>query len=348
MAFYTDKWIVLEKDEKNILLFRKSQSNVTMEKIVGNIEDNEKENLCEDVLEEYDINIESSGDIYFLYQNKEMHLILKIRKEDKTEEVRLTREPIPEVYELNILLKDKGIHIVYAMMLKEPGKYVIYHHYYNGKIWDSFILEDIEAKKILNPIKIIKDKDYITISYIDNNKNIMIKKFNSKKLEWEDSIKLIATDKEKVFLDMIKVNEDYHFAYCEYMNENLVVKHEKFSFSGNEFKKISEDTLSNEGAPSYPTLILYNNRLWVSWVELNKVISRYYNSENKNWEDIYMWKETINIDFLRYKYLSLEEKDNIILNYSFGKTYPEVRFLGFGVTENTEIVPIKTFKIKGF
>lgn len=348
MSFYTDNWTIVEKDQKNILLFRKSDDLVIMERIVGNIEENTKEDLCQDILEEYDICIKSSGHIYFLYQSQEMHLILKIINEEKIEEVKLTKEPIPEVYELNMLVEDKKIHIIYSAMLKESGKYIIYHHYYNGVIWDTFIPEEVEAKKFLNPMQIISVEGDILLTYTDKNKNIIIKKFNLEKLEWEDSIKLIDTDKEKIFLDVIKIENDYHFTYCEYINENLVVKYEKYLYIDGGFDKISEDVLSNEGATSYPTLIMYNDRLWVIWVELNKLMSRYYNNESKSWSDIYLWKESKNIDFLRYKYVTKEVNNKIILNYSFGKPYPEVKFLGFGSTENTEIIPMKEFKIKGF
>lgn len=348
MSFYTDKWMIVEKDEKNILLFRKSQNKVIIEKIVGNIEDNMKENLCEDILEEYDISIGPLGDIYFIYQNKEMNLILKIIKEDKIEEVKLTRQAIPEVYELNILVKDKKINIIYCMMSKESGKYIIYHHYYNGKVWDTFIPEEIEAKKILNPIRVISEKDHIILSYINMNKDIMIKKFNLKELKWGKSIKLIKTDREKLFLDVIKTIDNYYFTYCEYVNENLVVKYEKFLDTEGGLRKISEDTLSNEGTPAYPTIILYNNRLWIIWVELNRLFSRYYNNKDRIWSETYLWKETKNIDFLIYKYLSKKANNKVILNYSFGRVYPEVKFLGFGSIENTEVVSSKTFNIKGF
>src|SRR5699024_9830894 len=148
-------------------------------------------------------------------------------------------------------------------------------HYYNGKVWDTFIPEEIEAKKILNPIRVISEKGHIILSYINMNKDIIIKKFNLKELKWGKSIKLIETDREKLFLDVIKTIDNYYFTYCEYVNENLVVKHEKFLDTEGGLRKISEDSLSNEGTPAYPTIILYNNRLWIIWVELNRLFSRY-------------------------------------------------------------------------
>lgn len=348
MGFYTDRWMIIEKDESEILLFRKSENSIIMERIVGGVEDNIKENICHDILEEYDIGINASGQIYFLYQNQEMNLILKTINKVVLDEIKLTKEAIPEVYELKILVKDKDIHIIYCMMLKESENYIVYHHYYNGKAWETYMPEEIQAKNFLNPFILIDGNDCLELVYIEKNKNIMIKKFDLEELKWDDTIELIDTHGEKIFLDVIKLKNEYHFTYCEYVDENLVVKYEKFLYEDGSYRKKSEDIVSNEGASSYPILILYNERLWVIWVELNKLLSRYYDKESKSWSDIFLWEETKTTDFLRYRYLTQEDNPNIILNYAFGKVYPEVKFLGFGSTENTQTIPTGDYEINWF
>ena len=102
-----------------------------------------------------------------------------------------------------------------------------------------------------------------------------------------------------------------------------------------------EDFISNEGSPSHPTLIYFRNQLWLVWLELNKLFSRSSIDHGQTWGPIYMWNETRNIDFLRYKYITASNEENIQLDYSFGSIYPDIRFLGFGPTNKAVEVPLK-------
>lgn len=343
MAFFTDKWTIAELDENNIVLVRKSKNNIILEKVVGDTSINSREIITKDILEEYDLGIGPKNSIYILYQNLEMHLILKIFKGKKTEEIKLTSEPISEIFELNILVKDKAIHIIYLIRSSSDTKeYRIHHHYYNGSSWNDSIVEEIKVEKVLNPIRVEEWDKGILLFYYNNDKSIELREFSSDKAEWSNKVSLIETGNNKLFLDVLKTDNIIHLCYGEFINDSLVIKYNKLSYTNGKYEKEEEHNISNEGSPSYPNIILFENNLWITWVELNKIMSRCSKDMGQQWEDtIYSWNGSKGIDFVRYKYIVINPRDNTMLKHSLGSIYPEVIFMGFGPLDNAEEIPVK-------
>lgn len=344
MTFLTDKWTIAKLDLNHIILVRKSKNDVLMETIVGDTSISSKEILARDILEEYDLAIDNPNSIYIIYQNKEMDLILITVKDRKTEEVKLTSYPISEVFDLNIMVRNKTIHILYQIKTQEKN-YTIEHHYYDGNKWTDYVVEEIIAKRALNPLNLILTENKILASYYSSDNNIELKEFNLNKLEWSTPIKLVTTVNDKLYLDMIKIDDTIHLTYCEFIDGNLIIKYERLSYDNGEIRKDSEESISNEGSPHNPTLIFYEDKLWITWVELDKIMSRYSENNGDNWGYIYMWNNSRNIDFVRYKYLDILPEEGIILNNSFGRIYPEVAFMGFGPTDKAIEIPIKKKKL---
>lgn len=343
MVFFTDRWTIAEIDPKNIILVRKSKDNILLERVVGDTSINSREIIAKDVLEEYDLGIGPKNSVYILYQNKDGQLILKVLKGKKIEEIQLTQESISEVFELNIIVKDKMIHILYAIRVSnEEAKYRICHHYYNGSNWNDNIVEEINVNKVLNPIRIEQSGSSILLFYYDNDKSIELKEFNMDKLEWNEKVTLVHTENNKLFLDVLKVDDIIHLTYGEFVHGSLVIMYNKLYYDNGKYEKVEEYFISNEGSPSHPNIIFFENRLWITWVELNKIMSRCSIDDGQSWEDIiYMWNNSRDIDFVRYKYLNLEPKDNTLLRHSLGSVYPEVVFMGFGPLDNVVEVPVK-------
>lgn len=346
MTFYNDKWTIAEIASNNTILVRKSKKNILLERVVGDISINSREIIAKDVLEEYDVGIDPKSNIYILYQNREGHLILNILKEKKKEEIQLTSEALSEVFELNLIVKDKMIHIFYIIRISdEEMKYSIYHHYYYENKWNDSVVEEINVKKVLNPIRLEKTKNDILLLYYRDDKKIEIKRFDIEKLEWNSKVTLVDTENDKLFLDVINMDDVIHVVYGEFIDGNLVIKYNRFLYDNGEYEKAGEQYVSNEGSPSHPNIIFYEDKLWITWVELNKIISRCSEDKGENWEpNLYMWNQSRDIDFVRYKYLTMIPKENTLLKYSFGSIYPEVTFMGFGPIDNVVEVPIKKKK----
>jgi hypothetical protein len=343
MAFFYDKWTIVDIDLDNILMLRKSTNDILLDTISKDTNISKKESVVKDILEEYDVAIGFENELYIIYQNKEMHLVLTILKGEDRQDINLTLDPIPEVIDINIKIIEDKIHIIYIIKMEDEKKlYRIYHNYYDGKDWATYIVKEIIAKKVLNPIKLIQEEENLFLAYYNNQKEIEIKEFNGKMVEWSKKFKLVENNNEKLYLDMIRKDNIIYLTYCEFQNDNLVIMYERFRYVEGVYKKELEKIISNEGSLSNPTIIFYNNNLWITWVETDKVISRISEDGGEKWSPyMYMWNQINDIDFVRYKYLSKDIKKDIALDYSFGSVYPEIKFIGFGSVENTTKIPIK-------
>lgn len=343
MTFFNDKWTIVDINLDKVLMFRKSTNDILLDTISKGTNISKKESIVKDTLEEYDIAVGVKDELYIIYQNKEMHLVLTILKDEKREDINLTAEPIPEVIDINIKIKKDKIHIVYIIKIEdEKNQYRIYHNYYDGKRWDTYIVKEIIAPRVLNPIKLIQEEDNIFLSYYTNDKEIEIKNFNSEIMEWSEASKLADNNNEKLYLDMIKSDNMIYLTYCQFQNDNLVIKYERFRYINESYKRELEQVISNEGSLSHPTIIFYNKNLWIAWVETDKVISRISEDKGENWSaNMYMWNQKDKIDFVRYKYLSKKLTDENQLDYSFGSVYPEIKFIGFGNLRAATKIPLK-------
>lgn len=342
MTFFLDKWTIGKTSYNSMILVRKAKGEILMDILGEDKNINRKEIIARDILEEYDIFIDGSKKIYIIYQNKDMHLILITIKDRKREEIQLTIDPISEVFDLNIVTNNNTIHIIYQIRIpEEEQKYNINHHYYDGSKWMNYTIDEIIAQRALNPFKLIQSDEKIIVSYYKSSFNIELKEFNFSDLEWSSGIKLVEAPNEKLFLDMVKIDDDIHLSYCQFIEGNLVVRYERLSEDG---IQQNVEIISNEGSPSYPTIIFYQDKLWITWVESNKVLSRYSGDKGRSWESCYMWNSSRSIDFLRYKYLTIIPEEHIILDYSFGRVAPDIEFIGFGSTNRALEIPIKKKK----
>ena len=173
---------------------------------------------------------------------------------------------------------------------------------------------------------------------------IFIKSYDLKEKKWDDDKQLTTSKNNKLYLDvLIGKTRNLDLAYCEYQQDNLVVKYERYKLVGDEIRKIQEQTISNAANCQNPTLIYYGNMLWISWVEYNYIASRYLGDKESSWSDIYLWNQSKVQDIVRYKYVTNKENEDI-LNYSFGSVN-NLSFIGFGNLDHTKKIPLKK---KGF
>ena len=157
--------------------------------------------------------------------------------------------------------------------------------------------------------------------------------------KWTNQYQLTNNLSPKLYLDSLFIKDKLHLVYCEYQ-ENLVVKYERYEYGNNFIKKEIEEELSNWENISWPTLIYFENKLWIIWAEYENIMSRYSLDNGENWSPIYLWKDSKYKDIFRYKYLT-KNKVNNIFNYSFGTIKPDIAFIGFGSLNNTIEIPLK-------
>lgn len=344
MAYFNDKLLLISDSHENIDVFRLLKGKITRYNFNYETQKQYEKVIAKEVFLEYDGSIDENDTIYIICQDKSFDLILILLKKNKDMEVvKLTEEPIPEVYYLNIILDNDKPHIFYFILTsKIEKKYRIYHHYFTGGEWITNKVDEIKVRELLNPLKIFRADNEIILSYYNKigDEQIYIKKFDLNKEKWEEKIRLTDDEKNKLYLDFVVGKDKIHLTYCQYEEGNLVVKYERYSYDNVLLRKEVEEKISNIENPQDPTLIYYEDRLWIVWIEYENVMSRYSDDFGNTWSPIYLWKESKGKDIVRYKYNKLNN-EGIILNYSFGKIDSDISFIGFGVLDNTIEIPLK-------
>lgn len=345
MTYYKDKVSLLSDSYDNVDLFRLMDKEIIRYHFNKRTKRNIQLTIAMDANKEYDVYIDEKNTIYLAYQNLNNDILLAIIRGDKINRIKLTEGSTKEVYYLQVIGNNEEPHIFYFKPEDETvKKYKLYHHHLNDKDWIVDVVDEIEIRELLNPLSVFKTKEEIIAAYYDNNlqgEQIYIRPFNFKDGKWGEKIKLTDSENYKLYLDLICINNKLHLTYCQYEGGILVVKYEMFNYEDGHISKQKEEEISNLGSQQDPTLIYFDNRLWVSWIEYEKVYSRYSDDGGNTWSPIYLWKESINKSIVRYKYSCWEDKDDGVFNYSFGKIKGDIKFIGFGPLENIEEVPLK-------
>ncbi len=340
MTFYNNRAAIAHINEEELYLFRNINNQIVMDYYNYN-EGNIQETIIKDALSEFDIMINKDNEIYLIYQNIQNDLCLLTINKKVINNITLNQEKLPKIFELNILESLNHTSIIYLVLQSEKeGIFEIHHHILNFEDWVNYHVEDIKIDKLLNPIKILKNKKNIILCYYYENQ-ICIKEFNLLSMEWKESI-VLTDNKEKLYLDLLKDGNYTHLIYSEYNNENLRIKYVRHLYDNDSIIKEKEEVLSYEGNPSNSTLIIEDNIIWAIWNESSNLFSRYSLDRGDTWSSTYIWKESRFADITRYKYITNTIKENIILDYAFGTIYPDIKFLGFGpLNKVEEIIPKK-------
>lgn len=344
MTYYRDRLLLVSDSFNNIDLFRLVNKKITRYHFDKRTKTNNEIDIATDANIEYDVYISENDNIYIAYQDVALNLVLIVLEEGKIEKIKLTEEPMPEIYYLNILLVDDEPHIFYfALLSGKDKKYRIYHHYPSSDSWVTNIVDEIEVRELLNSMNVLKTEKELISSYYDytEKEQICIKEFNLENYKWGEKIELTENEENKLYLDLLHRDNKIHLTYCQYEEGSLLTKYERFNYENGFVIKEVEEVISNPGNIQNPTLIYYDNKLWISWIEHEKVMSRYSDNGGDTWSPIYLWKESRGNSIVRYKYCSSRKSNNTILNYSFGKIKSDISFIGFGPLNNVEEVPVK-------
>lgn len=303
--------------------------------------------VVKDSYDEFDVLIDSKDNIYLICQKKDGSLVLETYTYGNWNEEIVLEGDNKKIYNINISNYMGKLNVIYCKSVDEKNnKYVIYHSFKDRSGWITNDIDTINKIDILNPFEVISSKKSIYLGYYDvanNCEEIFIRKYNYENIIWDDKIQVTSSGNKKLYLDMLMEGNRLHITYCEYGYGNFVVKYDKFEVSDEGLIKVKEESLSNPENCSYPTFIIYDNKIWNVWTEFNRVVSSYSSDRGETWEGPYLWKESVNKKFIRHKFSSNDKKlnKNYSIKYSFGKPYPEITFLGFGTLNNTELIPKK-------
>lgn len=348
MTFYSDQLILVEDSLNNIYMFQRKDKSIELLIFNHRTQEVKKKTIVKNILRDYDVSIDDFDNIYMVYQDTNYNLIQLIFEENRVNKIKLTKKTVSLIYNLNIINYNGFIHVFYCnRSSNKEDTYVIYHNLYDGQNWFINKLDEIQTLKLLNPFQIAIKEDNILIGYYDfvGKKEIYLRCYNSKTKIWEEEKQLTNSRNFKLYLDFIVIEDKLNLVYSENVNGNYVIKYERFKFENNTIIKEIEEIMSNPENCSHPTIVYYDRKIWIIWLEHNNILSRYSKNKGENWSPIYLWNESKNENIIKYKFIKNKDKNNRILNSSFGKIYPEVSFIGFGPLDNVTKIPLKN-KIK--
>lgn len=353
MSFANQRNILIHDQLGNLYNFRWNEEKIIFTYFDKYLKKFDEDILVQDCTLEFDAGIDEQDQVYFVYRRKDGKMVLMSCLNGFWHKNLLGGNDVLQIFNLNMVIHNEKVHIIYCIPSNENDMvYRIYHHYSDEQEWKTIVLQDIQRKNLLNPFQIIKNEKNLIIGFynlINDQEQIYIKKFNTESLQWENTMQLTSGLSNKLYLDIFMTSPKIlHLTYSEYFQENLVIKYEKYKLENNKAIKILEKVLSNPSNCSQPTLMKCHDKLWNVWTEYDQLASSFTTDDGLNWSGPYLWKETKNKNFFRYKFITNDENINMNyqFNHAFGKGYPEFSLIGFGMLENAVKMPLKNIKKK--
>lgn len=309
--------------------------------------DSEKTVLSEDCSMEFDVTLDNDDNVYVFYRKNAGSLYLASLVNGSWHADLLMDNSSVNIQNLSTIMLEDNLHIFYAIESDERDyDYKIYHHFFSNEKWHSHTAASVHQRNYLNPLRVFVFNGKLSIAYCDCDDKadaIWIKTFDPNGDSWSEGNLIVSSPIEKIYLDILPIDsEGIHLTYSEFVNGNLVIKYEKIRVFDTGFESIKREILSNPANCSYPTLLMYEGKLWLIWTEYDQISSSYSLDNGETWSSPYLWKDTRTIDFFRYKFLSPDEDKKLYkFDYSFGRDNPNIYFIGFGNLEDAVETPLK-------
>lgn len=284
------------------------------------------------------MDIDNDGNIDIIYINNTQHLIINKILKNKELKSGIIKDIKTNILELSLVDTKGSQNIFYIEATESKQIFKIFHINIEGDNIQEFLVDEIEIYKIINPLRIIRNGQNLIIAYYFKNQ-ICIKGFDTKNKLWSPSI-ILTDNQNKLYIDIMKINDTMHLVYSDYIEENFIIKYERLLFEDNYISKQKQISLSNSGNNTDPIIIKIGDQLWVCWRNSNQLLSIYSLDDGLSWSDIYIWKNTKNMDIVKYKYLTNIFDDRIIIEYAYGSIKKDIRFIGFGDLKDAEVLQI--------
>lgn len=347
MAFSNQNSGIITDSMGNLYNFLLDNNEITLiyfDKLMGSVEKKVVAKNCKD--EFYTI-IDQYDNVYLAYHEsgKSVQFLSFIKGMMQSDTIQSNLQS--KVYNLRIINDYEEVNVFYCIPKEDSaGQFVMYHSQRIKNKWVTKEIGSIKIYDILNPFEVVKIKDELILGYydfIEGAEQLFIKKYNLLEYKWSDGTQLTSSINKKLYFDLLTIDGDLHVTYCEFFDGNYVVKYESFNLNHEEPHQVNSHVLSNPSNCTHPTLINHKDKLWNAWIEHDNVISAFSEDKGHNWSEPYLWNESKTEIFNRYMFSSNETNTNRIynLNYSFGKQYPDISFLGFGNLNETTEIPLK-------
>ena len=282
----------------------------------------------------YSFSLDEDDNIYCIYCDKSLQILecknnsnTFIPKESITYNFKKFGLAFPYIKYIN-----DSVHIFYYVFNNEStNTCALFHHYKENNYWIENKIDFINHL-VLNNFVVLWNGLAPTIFYlklINGCEEVFASKFNLGTFCWSDPIQITNSNKNKIYLDVIRDSMNfYHLCFCEYVKNGYVVKYINGYLNNNKFEMDTSSYLSQPSTCMYPSLLKKDNKLFVYWVNFNKLFTSYCENNGKTWCDPSIDEYSIKDDFVRSAFLSNYKDDlGYNINHVFS-TSNEVGILG--------------------
>lgn len=316
--------------DKNLFLreFKYKDKLNNSNQIISNVFDNEFDIKIDDTDKIYGICVIENGEVAYLYTDKDNNI-----KHRKLFDYDNKRYVLKYPYIKKI---DLSIHIIYYIQdISDNRIWSIINHYFDGSSWIESNIDFIVSFPIINSFIITCKNNMLNIFYLNligGIEEVFFSRFSPLTKEWSKPLQITNTNNKKIYLNVLQDEMNfYHITWSEFVNENLVVKYTNCYLKEDMLDKTNIISLSDPSNCSFPTIIKTGETLWDIWVQMNKLYRSYSFDYGKTWSKASVDSESIDIDFIRYRFISNNYDDliNFKLCNTFGTIYPKISFIGF-------------------
>lgn len=324
--FYHDK-VILVDNNNGIYLVRKIRNEIVLQHYAKDALEMKQEVLVSDAIGEFDIDYYKK-DLFLVYKNRNKQLALINIDKKELKAIIVDQDILGGTFELNIINGDDSKNIIYIEEIPaEDLSYYIKHILIEGNNIKEYLVDKIETHYFINPLKVIIDNNNLIIAFYDKNQ-ICIKVFNQSLKSWSEAT-IITDNKNKLYLDFIKVDNYLHLVYCDFHDENFLIKYERFLIEDDNTTKDVELNISDYGNNTDPILIYHQNKLWIVWKGTEQLLSKYSEDNGKIFSDIDIEKISKSQHIVKYKYVVNKKEEDIVIQNAYGSYYPDISFMGF-------------------
>ncbi|MGL4913471.1 MAG: hypothetical protein ACRC3Y_13690 [Romboutsia sp.] len=322
MSIFDQAYIFIRKSDKTISIFDLDGSV-----IYSNIDSNLNSLYSKDIITgdlsfaDTWFDIDTSDNIYGIINNKKGKLInVNIRNNDIDKNTFLKYDYERFFIKFPLIKNIFGeTHLIYYLIDKNKfNSAKLFHIYKHDGVYKKNIVDCINYN-ILTNFVITWDSNIPTIFYfkiVNGCEEIFTSSFDLTNLKWSTPIKITNSRKPKIYLSIIKSNNNkYHIAYSEDNNKRYYCKYLTLSIENNEFKTYNYARISDNIMCLFPSLIECSSTLYIQWVEYYNLYTCKSNDGGNTWTTPHISKYSSYSPVLIYEFKS-NFSDDCIYNVS--------------------------------
>ncbi|WFD11399.1 hypothetical protein [Tepidibacter hydrothermalis] len=331
---------VARKSNGNIMTFYQKDNNLYLIECEYKSGWNEPKEIINDICDnQFNIQIDKEDNMYGIVSRKNGEVLYFYTNEDDNIEYKKLFEYDSKKYILrypNIKKLDQNLHIIYYLQdISDRKIWAMFSHYFDGENWIEGNVDFVVSYPVINPFIVSDSEGTLNICYfniVNGVEEIFTSRFNYSAKSWTKPLQLTNTNNKKIYLNTLQDKMNIcHITWSEFVNGNLVVKYTNGYLKEGFINECNVKSLSEQSNCSFPTLIKTGKALWCIWTQMNKLYNCYSFDYGKTWSEPDIDDQSIENDFIRYKFISNNSQDlnNFKLDTTFGTNYPRISFIGF-------------------